>query len=944
MNRSRIVIIAALLLALVQIVAAMPPSPELLTRIESGQAQTPYFLHHSVELSARGVNQPRLIPYFENFHERHHLDQNFNVLVILVDFSDNTAGTAASYFDNLLFGNAQGNMAHYFRQISYNNLDVVTVHQPSSTGWRRAPNSYSYYVNNQNGFGSYPQNAQKLAEDAIALADPLVDFSNYDNDGDNFVDALFIIHAGTGAEYSGNNAHIWSHAWGTNSVQSVDGVYANAYTMEPEYWAAPGDMTCGVYAHEMGHMVFGLPDLYDTGNDSYGLGRWSLMAGGSWNGTLGNSPAHPDAWSRVQMGFVIPTVVATSSPGASIPAVANNATIFKLTSATGTSQYALVENRQQTGYDAGLPSNGLLIYHVDEATASNSNQWYPGHTSSGHYKVALEQADGLWQLEQHTNNGNSGDAFPGSAANRNYTSSSTPNSSDYSGAATGIAVQNISNSGATMTADLAGSSPSSITVTYPNGGETLIEGTTDTIRWSSTGISGNVRIDLNRTYPGGTWTTIVTSAPNTGSYLRNVPTGSSTTARIRIVSLNNTSISDISNANFTINAGTVTVTSPNGGETWLEGTTDTIRWTSTGFTENVKIELNRTYPTGTWVALVASAPNTGSYPRNVPTGTTNTARIRISRVSRADVNDVSNANFAISGGSIAVVSPNGGETWLEGTTDTLRWTSSGFTENVKIELNRSYPSGTWVTLVASAPNTGSYPRNVPTGATTSARVRISRVSRADVNDISNANFTIQGPTITVLDPNGGETWIEGTQDTIRWSSTNLNENVKIELNRSYPTGAWAVLVASAPNTGSYLRNVPTGASTAARVRISGVTRADVTDVSNANFTIRPPGSPPFEHDNTIASEFRLQQNYPNPFNPNTEIRFDLPEAINVELKVFNILGQEIVTLVDEVRAAGAYRVLWDGKNAAGSTVASGVYIYQIKTPHFTDAKKMLMSR
>ncbi len=92
----------------------------------------------------------------------------------------------------------------------------------------------------------------------------------------------------------------------------------------------------------------------------------------------------------------------------------------------------------------------------------------------------------------------------------------------------------------------------------------------------------------------------------------------------------------------------------------------------------------------------------------------------------------------------------------------------------------------------------------------------------------------------------------------------------------------------------------------------------------------------------IPTSYALYQNYPNPFNPSTDIRFDLPEAIRVELKIFNILGQEVVTLVDDVRAAGAYRVLWDGKNAAGLNTASGVYVYQIKTPNFQDAKKMVM--
>ncbi len=95
---------------------------------------------------------------------------------------------------------------------------------------------------------------------------------------------------------------------------------------------------------------------------------------------------------------------------------------------------------------------------------------------------------------------------------------------------------------------------------------------------------------------------------------------------------------------------------------------------------------------------------------------------------------------------------------------------------------------------------------------------------------------------------------------------------------------------------------------------------------------------------SIPSTFELYQNYPNPFNPNTEIRFDIPEVVRVELKIFNILGQEVTTLVDDLRAAGAYRILWDGKNAGGLSVASGVYVYQLKAGNFQDAKKMVLLR
>jgi hypothetical protein len=100
-----------------------------------------------------------------------------------------------------------------------------------------------------------------------------------------------------------------------------------------------------------------------------------------------------------------------------------------------------------------------------------------------------------------------------------------------------------------------------------------------------------------------------------------------------------------------------------------------------------------------------------------------------------------------------------------------------------------------------------------------------------------------------------------------------------------------------------------------------------------------------EHETeAVPTAYTLYQNYPNPFNPTTEIRFDIPEAVKVELKIFNILGQEVMTLVDDVRAAGAYRIFWDGKNAGGLSVASGVYVYQLKAGNFQDAKKMVLLR
>jgi parallel beta-helix repeat protein/predicted outer membrane repeat protein len=282
-----------------------------------------------------------------------------------------------------------------------------------------------------------------------------VNYADYDNDGDGYVDALFIIHAGPGYERTGNPNDIWSHKWEMQLPQHLDGVIDSVYSMEPEYWDDPGDITCGVYAHEMGHSVFGLPDLYDYDYDSRGLGSWSLMSGGSWNGPLGSSPAHPDAWSRMQMGAVVATILSADLLGASIPAIEETPAIFRLwTCGAVGDQYFLVENRRQTGYDTYLPDQGLLIYHVDQAVSNNNHQWYPGHTDEGHYLVALEQADGQWHLEQNINSGDGGDPYPGTTSNRTYDDNSTPDSRDYNFNTTDVAVRNISDSAPMMTGDL----------------------------------------------------------------------------------------------------------------------------------------------------------------------------------------------------------------------------------------------------------------------------------------------------------------------------------------------------------------------------------------------------------------------------------------------------------------------------------------------------------
>ena len=94
----------------------------------------------------------------------------------------------------------------------------------------------------------------------------------------------------------------------------------------------------------------------------------------------------------------------------------------------------------------------------------------------------------------------------------------------------------------------------------------------------------------------------------------------------------------------------------------------------------------------------------------------------------------------------------------------------------------------------------------------------------------------------------------------------------------------------------------------------------------------------------IPTSFSLKQNYPNPFNPETIIEYELPQACEVEITIYNILGEKVRTLVKEIQKPGQQRVRWDGRNEKGKDVSSGIYLYRIRTLEFSQTKKMVLLR
>lgn len=434
--------------------ALMPPAPELVERLEAeGTAERVYEV---LRRAQEGYLAPTEEPGPEGL-ARAARPASWRALVILVDFADQPATGLynEAEFDEMLFSTGvfpTGSMKDFYDENSYGNFQL----QGDVVGWLRMPQPYSYYCNQDGvpgtsddyGFGSYPNNAARLYEDAIAAADPLVDFGQYAN-GRTRVEGVFVVHSGPGAESTGNASDIWSHK-SSRVVPTNDGISVGTYTMEPELLY--GQMsTMGVFAHEFGHSL-DLPDLYDTDYSSRGVGRWCLMAGGSWNDT-GRTPAHYSAWCKKFLGWVTSTELTADEAGKLLPPADANAVHWRFRGGGhAAGEYFLLENRRRAGFDAALPGEGLLLWHVDGQISGNSNESCgPG---ASHPKVRLVQADGLCDLENDVDSGDGGDPFPGSSGATSVGTLGDPSTQAYSGQKSGLRLDNIAAVGNDISVDI----------------------------------------------------------------------------------------------------------------------------------------------------------------------------------------------------------------------------------------------------------------------------------------------------------------------------------------------------------------------------------------------------------------------------------------------------------------------------------------------------------
>ena len=291
---------------------------------------------------------------------------------------------------------------------------------------------------------------------------------------------------------------------------------------------------------------------------------------------------------------------------------------------------------------------------------------------------------------------------------------------------------------------------------------------------------------------------------------------------------------------------TITVLIPNGGEEWMVSEQETIFWTSTGPIINVKIEYSddsgATFP----YTISATTPNNGNFVWDpIPDNPTDQAVIKISDVSELTINDESDADFSIieAEKTITVVEPNGGESLEIAGSFLVEWDSTGDIANVKIEYsNDNGASYETPAITDSTPNDGSFDWDpIPDDPTTEALIKITDASDALIFDESDDVFEITDTpmNITVLVPNGGESWVVGSSHAITWSSEGAITDVMIEYYKDDDYDGTAVeIVASTENDGTFDWDpIPDDPTTTAMVRISDAADDTTYDDSDDYFTI-----------------------------------------------------------------------------------------------------------
>jgi M6 family metalloprotease-like protein len=831
-------------------------------------------------------------------------------LTLMGQFTDLSGFYTQQQFQAQLYDgpNATGTVTEYYSEVSYDQLYFTGDAQ----GW------YNVLGPIQNYSPGSSSGGPKFVVELIQASDPTLNYADYiqyyDAQNKPHIGFIAVVHAGAGAEAGANN--IWSHRWNftvysgqpitTNDVDPVSGfnvIIDGPYAIMPERSGGSNTsgelIEIGVFAHEFGH-IFGLPDLYDTDGSSEGVGEWCLMASGSWggNGSTPETPVHMSAWCKMELGWVTPINITSYQGPLSVPNAEENSVVYRMwRDGTLSNQYFLIENRQRIGFDANIHESGFLIYHVDDSQSGNQNE--------NHYLVDVEQADGLRNLNNNQGRGDAGDPFPGSTQNTRFDFGTNPNSQDYTLQNTFVSVRNIYKDGNMMVGDFEiGPRPGVYAYGDPligDFGNVEINTVSDTLEWIITnfGTDDLVISDIS---------SVVGPFIRTSNHNFNLTLQSYDSLTIKVV-FAPTAVDDY-NEFFSIECN-------DPGFTGIQ---------LTGHCYEIAVPFTDIFYASSGVGNNGDIINI-----NRETGVGSTIGPSLyGEIRSLTVNPINNVLYGLVAGAnnseIVRINADEGESYTLFTVDIP--VLSGIDFDTSGTLYTSDQDGK-IFLIDQ--NNGNY-----TLVTTATHTLNAIVFHPTTNQLWGAlrktfgNYKDSVYTIDLL--TGEATPIGRTGLTVMTNDLSFDESGKL----------YGVTGASNQEGQFFEIDQVTGTGT-----LIG-TGVGFNHTVGVAFSINgPPIVSVDGEDSIIPDEYALKQNFPNPFNPTTKIEFSLPVAADVQLVVYNILGQQVVSLINDQRYAGNHSILWNATDSNGMKLSSGIYLYKLKATgndgnEFQEIKKMVL--
>ena len=364
---------------------------------------------HSQELISRRLPQAfaKRTPSLGDFK---HYEGEYKGIIILAEFTDskfrethdqelyfNVANTP-DFTNDMGF---KGSVRDYFLSQSRGKFDFSF----DVVGPVQLSHNYKYYGEDAADGSSHNIRAGEMIAEACQLVGETVDWSQYDWDGDGEVEQVLILFAGEGQHNSTDVNTIWPHKHSLSmsdygKTLQIGGYTIDQYACSSEMHTSTMISGIGVMCHEFSH-CFGFPEHYDAAlgsSGNFGMYTWDLMGMGNYNGN-GFVPAGYTSHERMVLGWLDPIELCDDEVQVEgLQPLSEGGDAYIIYNDANHDEYYLLENRQQVGWDAALPGNGLLIIHVDfdkhiwEANGVNVIQTY-GAFQNDHQRMTIFHAD-----------------------------------------------------------------------------------------------------------------------------------------------------------------------------------------------------------------------------------------------------------------------------------------------------------------------------------------------------------------------------------------------------------------------------------------------------------------------------------------------------------------------------------------------------------------------